>query len=91
MIATNIILLLIVGTLIFVLGCWFGAKHAYKKCTDIINQMTEDIKLTVGGEDALRSFVEEHEITNDSKPEAEIIDIHEWRRRRYGINGKDER
>ena len=91
MITTNIILLLIVGAIIFTLGHWFGARHAYKKCTDIVNQMTEDIKLTVGGEDALRTFVDEHEITNGSKPEADVIDIHEWRRRRYGINGKDER
>ncbi len=91
MITTKIIFLLFGAALVFVIGYWFGAKRAYKKCTDIINQMTEDIKLTVGGEEALRSFVDEHEITNDSKPEADIIDIHEWRRRRYGINGKDER
>lgn len=91
MITTNILFLILAAAIIFTIGYRMGKRRAYKECTDVINQMTEDIKLTVGGADALRTFVNENEITNDSKPDAEIIDIHEWRRRRYGINGKNER
>jgi hypothetical protein len=91
MITTNIIFLLIVAVLIFVLGYRLGMKRAYKECTDIINQMTEDIKLTVSEKRALQYFANGNEMINDSKPDADVIDVHEWRRRRYGINSKDER
>lgn len=87
----TVILLIIAAIIIFSLGYRFGMKRAYKECTDVINQMTEDVKLMVGGKEAFQTFVKENEITNGSKPEADVIDIHEWRRRRYGINGKDER
>ncbi len=87
----TILFLILAAAIIFTIGYRMGKVRAYKECTDIVNDMIEDVRLQVGGKEALRTFVEENEITNDSKPDAEIIDIHEWRRRRYGIHGKDER
>ena len=87
----TVILLIIVAIIIFSLGYRLGMRRAYKNCTDIVNQMAEDVKLMVDEKRALQYFTNENQTINDSKPDAEIIDIHEWRRRRYGINGKDER
>lgn len=88
----TVILLIIAAIIIFSLGYRLGMKRAYKECTDIVNQMAEDVKRTVNKErygDRMRAS--KNEVPNNSKPDADIIDIHEWRRRRYGINGKDER
>lgn len=87
----TVILLIIAAIIIFLLGYRLGMKRAYKECTDVINQMTEDVKLMVDEKKALQYFANKNETINNSKSDAEIIDIHEWRRRRYGINGKDER